>query len=200
MEPRPGLGNRPPVSAAKPPAGESRGFQILIGIGGFAALAAFMTLLWLGRHLPGFLGEWFGTLAGILTTPIFMEASFLVFGILLVMAINHWRRAREGDEFVYLDLAQGPGSELLPEQARWAIYPEAPLVPENPDLLSRAEGALEIGDHDSVIEALAAMTDDERNQPATLRLRARLARATGRTELAERLEALLDPDPPAGPA
>ncbi|HEY8990425.1 MAG TPA: hypothetical protein VIM46_00465, partial [Luteolibacter sp.] len=58
-----------------------------------------------------------------------------------------------------------------------------------PGLLAQAEGALAIGDFEATAEALAAMDEAELARPETRRLRIALARATGRDELARRLEA-----------
>lgn len=165
--------------------------QFLIGSGGIFVVFLIAGLIWYGRSLPGFAGECFALVAGIITTPFLMEASFIILGLLLVMLLNYWRLRRDGDEFVYLDQAEGPGSESLPDSARWAIYDNPPLDPVNPDLLARAEGALEIGDHEGAVEALASMTDSERESPPVLEFRIALARASGKEELAKRLEAKL---------
>lgn len=55
------------------------------------------------RFLPGLLGEWLGILAGIISTPVFLESSFFILGFSLVICINHWNRKRDGDEFVSLE-------------------------------------------------------------------------------------------------
>lgn len=52
---------------------------------------------------PGVLGEWFGMIAGLLSTPVFLEVSFFAIGLMIVVGVNHWRMKREGDEFVTLD-------------------------------------------------------------------------------------------------
>jgi hypothetical protein len=60
-----------------------------------------MLLGW--RFIPGWVGESVGTLAGIMSTPFFMEASFILIGLVIVLSLNTWRRNREGDELVFLD-------------------------------------------------------------------------------------------------
>lgn len=164
----------------------------MVGLGAIFVVCLIIAVIWHGRHLPGFVGEWFATVLGIITTPFLMEASFIALGLLIVMIINHWRMRREGDELVYLDQAEGPGSELLPESARWAVYEGDAPASDSPDLLTRLEGAMEIGDHDSAVELLGEMDESERSSAAVLELRLRLARETGKTELAERLRAMLD--------
>ncbi len=58
------------------------------------------------HHLPGVLGEWVGTMVGVMSTPFFLEGSFLVIGITIVMWINHRRQKRDGDELVFLEEKQ----------------------------------------------------------------------------------------------
>lgn len=140
-------------------------------------------------HLPGALGEWVGTMVGMLTTPFFMEASFLVLGLCVVVLVNHWRAKREGDDFVYLESVEGPDlPKNLPEHAKWAVFTEEPLAGESPSLLARAEGAMAIGDYAQVAELLGAMDAETLVAPEVLALRVSLARATGRPELADALE------------
>lgn len=161
-------------------------------LGGALAVLGLLVLvilcLWFGPRLPGLAGDFLGVLAGIVSTPFLMEASFLAFGVLVVLTINHWRRYREGDEFVHLERVDGPGTEQFPEAERWVVYREPPAQPVAPDLLSRAEGAFSIEDFEETAQLLAEMPAAERDSPRGRRLRIRLARATGRHELADRLE------------
>jgi Tfp pilus assembly protein PilF len=80
----------------------------------------------------------------------------------------------------------------LPEHAKFAVYREKPLPGEMPSLLAQAEGAMAIGDYNAAAEWIAAMSEAELKREATLSLRLQLAKATGRDELAERLEKVLD--------
>jgi len=166
--------------------------QVFIGLVVILLLSSLLILAWVARFMPGFLGEWFGVVSGLMTTPFLMESSLLFLGFVFVLGINHWRRLREGDECVYIERVDGPGSESLPEHERWAVFRDVPPAAEAPDLLSLAEGALEIGDPDGASEALAAMPAGQRARPEVLALRIRLARATGREALAQRLEAERD--------
>lgn len=166
--------------------------QVLGGVGAIFAVCALIGVIWFGRHLPGFVGEWFAMILGFITTPFLMEGSFMVLCLLIVMVINYWRLRREGDEFVYLEQAEGPGSEALPDSAKWAIYREAPLDPEFPAVLAQLEGFLAIDDHEAAVEALAAMEPAERESPPVMKLRIELAERSGKTELAARLKAQLE--------
>ncbi len=78
--------------------------QVLIAAVVLTAMTCGMVATLLGwRQVPGVLGEWLGTVVGIMSTPFFLEASFVVLGVLLVMVVNAVRRHREGDEFVSSD-------------------------------------------------------------------------------------------------
>jgi len=164
--------------------------QVVIGVSILIALTVMVPVTLISwRQLPGLFGEWIGTMIGIMTTPFFMEASFSLLGLLIVIILNHWRQHKDGDELVYLE--QVVASELpkdLPECAKWAIYNEKPLVGETPSLLTQAEGAFAIGDYSSAANLIGAMSQNELDHLDTLRLRLDLARATDHHDLADRLE------------
>lgn len=164
--------------------------QVAIGASILIGLAVVVSGLLMGwRLLPGLLGEWVGTMIGIMTTPFFMEASFATLGLVIVIALNHWRQHKEGDEFVYLEQVAGPDvPQNLPDQAKWAVYRQQPLDVEAPTLLTQAEGAFAIGDYPATAEWIGAMNGDELKQPDTLQLRLDLAKATGRTDLVKQLQ------------
>jgi hypothetical protein len=126
---------------------------------------------------------------GLATTPFLLEISFALFGLSLVLVINHLRQKKDGEELVYLEQVDDPAG--LPDHASWALYRNPPLAGEEPSLQAQAEGALAIGDHETAAECIAAMPDAELRQPETLALRIELARLTGRHEVAVELEALL---------
>lgn len=155
---------------------------IVLGVG---AVVSAVLLLW--PRIPGVFGEWLGLLAGVATTPFFMEASFAVLGLSLVLIINHWRQKKAGDELVYLEQVEPEAG--LPEHAAWAVFKDPPQDVEMPTALEQAEGAMAIGDHHAAGEILAAMTEDELRLPGTLAVRIELARASGLHNLARTLEA-----------
>ena len=165
--------------------------QIAIG----ASIIILLTLLVSGfllgwRLLPGLLGEWVGTLIGIMTTPFFMEASFAILGLVIVIGLNYWRQHKDGDEFVYLEQVSGPNlPKDLPEKAKWAVYRDKPMEVEKVSLLDQAEGAFEIGDYPAAVDSISAMSCEELKQPSTLRLRLELAKVTGRHDLVAQLQA-----------
>jgi hypothetical protein len=141
------------------------------------------------RYLPGLAGEWAGVVIGVMTTPFFMEASFVILGLVLVVALNSWKRKKAGEELVFLEQVDDPGlAAVLPDSAAWAIYPTEPLPGEIPSLREQAEGALAIGDFEQVGQCIADMDEAELRQRATLELRLALAKASGRHDLVPVLE------------
>ncbi len=164
--------------------------QIFAGAGILTVLTLLVTGTLLGwRHVPGLAGEWLGTMIGIMTTPFFLEGSFLILGLVTVVTLNGWKRQREGDEFVYLEEVTGPEVPAdLPDNAKWAVYKEMPLDVVEPSLSERAEGAMAIADYDAAGEWLGMMEREELVKPGILKLRIELAKATGRPDLAEDLE------------
>ena len=57
------------------------------------------------RHLPEIWSDWIGTIVGVMSTPFLLEASFIFIGLTIVVAINHWRQKRAGDDFVELEVS-----------------------------------------------------------------------------------------------
>lgn len=169
---------------------DERVIQVAVGAAILIAIGLVVPGVLLGwGHLPGILGEWIGTIIGVMTTPFFMEASFVILGFVIVISINHWRRTKDGDDFVYLEQVDGPDApETLPDQARWAIFRDKPLEAKRPTLIELAEGAFGIGDFVQTTEWIGLMGHDELKQPGTLALRLALAKATGRDDLLESLE------------
>ncbi len=169
---------------------ENRVKQIAIGAGLLMLLAALVCGALIGwGYLPGLLGEWIGTMIGVMTTPFFLEASFVIIGFTIVIAINHWRQTRDGEEFVYLEqIKSADVPKGMPDQAQWAVYREKPLAGEVPALREQAEGALAIGDLESAAELIGAMPEADLKLPEILALRLDLAKASGKRELAAELE------------
>jgi hypothetical protein len=88
---------------------ENRRKQIVGGISILVVMALVVCGTLVGwRYVPGLLGEWIGMIIGVMTTPFFMEGSFLVLGLIIVLGLNIWRRKREGDDFVDLEVLDEP--------------------------------------------------------------------------------------------
>lgn len=89
---------------------ESRGKQVLVGAAILFAVSGMVVGLLMGwRFIPGWVGESVGTVVGVMSTPFFMEASFALLGLLIVLGLNTWRRHRDGDELVFLAEISNPG-------------------------------------------------------------------------------------------
>ncbi|MCU0797632.1 MAG: dTMP kinase [Akkermansiaceae bacterium] len=84
----------------------SRVRQVVIGTGIIVVCGALIIALALLRQLPGFAGEFFGKIAGMLSTPLIMEGAIGLLGFLALLTFNHIRRLREGDDFVTLDVPE----------------------------------------------------------------------------------------------
>lgn len=164
--------------------------QVAIGVGIVLVVAVTVVGLLLGwRSLPGLLGQWIGTMMGIMMTPFFLEASFVILGFIIVIALNVWRRQKDGEELVYLEQIEGPGVPRdMPDQAKWAIFKDRPLKGGEPTLLEQAEGAFALGDYATTAEWISEMNADELHEPDALKLRRDLALATGKMERARELE------------
>lgn len=140
-----------------------------------------------GRFLPGLAGEWFARMGGFFTTPFFMEFGIFCLGFVALLTLNHWRQKREGDEFVYLEVVEDPPSDM-PAATRTVLYAETPSDPAPVPEIDRLEGAIDIGDFVQAGEILASMSETELAGAEVMQLRIRLARATEKNELAERLQ------------
>jgi len=75
--------------------------QVAIAVGILLAVACGVVGLWLGwMRIPGPVGEFVGMVVGIMSTPFFLEASFVIMGMLILMVVNAIQRQREGDLFL----------------------------------------------------------------------------------------------------
>lgn len=171
---------------------ENRSRQVLVGVVILLVISLSVCGALIGsRYMSGLLGEWLSLMIGIMTTPFFMEASFLIIGLIIVIGLNTWRRRKDGEELVYLERVDDAAVSGLPDHASWAVYERAPLQGEVPSLLIQAEGALAIGDHALAAELIGAMSGEEMKYPAVYELRIALAKDTGREDLARQLQAEL---------
>lgn len=169
---------------------ENRKQQVAVAAAILMTITVCAVTLLIGWHyVPGLLGEWLGVLAGIISTPFFMEGTFVILGIIIVYSLNHWRMKRDGDEFVYLEQVAGPDvPKNLPDQAKWVVYSQKPLPPVEVPLLAQAEGAVAIGNFETAAAVIASMSHDELSEEGVLEVRHALAVASGKGELAERLK------------
>ena len=84
---------------------DPRAKQVMVAIAIFVVLSVLIVAALVGwRLLPEVLANWIGTLVGVMSTPFFLEASFIFIGLCIVVAINHWRQKRAGDDFVEIEV------------------------------------------------------------------------------------------------
>ena len=158
-----------------------------VGFGLILVAAALVALIWLGTYLPGFAGELFSMVAGLMWTPLVLDLTIFLFGVILIVWLNSFLRAREGDEFVYLEQVEGPASADLPEEARTAVFPDRPERPESSPVLASIEGALALDDLSVATRLLYELPEEDLAAPEVLALRIQLARKRGDLERAGEL-------------
>ena len=140
--------------------------SLTVGTGLIFAAAGFIVLVWSGTFLPGFLGEAFSKLAGIMWTPVLLDISLFILGLTLVLWLNKYRLERDGDEFVYLEQVDGPDiPEDLPPEARSAIYKTAPQNLGDEPTLASIEGALALDDCAEATSLLLRLSPEARVPP-----------------------------------
>jgi len=186
------------ASPNEPSDDASRGRQLAIGLGILGVLILVVPAFYIvWRFVPGLFGEWLGVIAGVISTPFLLEIFFVVTGLIIVVGLNHLRHKRDGDEFVYLEQVQDPAAPAdLPEKSSFAIYRNRPLEGVEPSLTDAIEGALEIGDHKEATIRLSNLDEHTLKSPAVLALRLRLARETGKDDLAKRIESEMNASNP----
>jgi len=165
---------------------------LLIGLGLLLVAAGFIVLIWLGTFLPGFAGEAFSKMAGIMWTPVFLDLSLFLLGLSLVLWLNKYRLERDGDEFVYLEQVNDPEAPAnLPADARSALYKTAPETLGEEPTLAAIEGALALDDLKEATHLLLQLSAEALETPEALALRISLAQRNGKaSEAATLLETL----------
>ena len=159
---------------------------LLIGGGLILAAAGLLMLIWLGMFLPGFAGEVFRKMAGFLWTPLILDFSLFILGVILVLSLNWYIRVRKGDECVYLEQVEDP-PDGLPERARSAIFSEEPQPQGLGPKLAAIEGALALNDLSEATSLLFELPESHLEDSEVLALRIALARRKEHTGKADQL-------------
>jgi hypothetical protein len=160
--------------------------SLRIGLGLILAAALLIVLIWVGTYIPGFTGEIFSMIAGIMWSPFLLDVSLFFIGLVLILWLNNVRRLRDGDEYVYLEQVDDP-TAALPTEARSAVYRDKPGTPDPALPLAAIEGALELNDTGQAAQLLFALPEDQLEHPDVLALRIRLAEANGDKQAAAEL-------------
>jgi hypothetical protein len=77
---------------------------ILTGVLPILGVSAVILGIGLGGRLPGFPGEVFRMITGVMFTPIFLELTFAFLGFVAIFWINNLRLQRDGDDYVSLEI------------------------------------------------------------------------------------------------
>ena len=161
---------------------------LLVGFGLLLAAASVIVLIWLGTYLPGGFGEFFSLLAGIMWTPVLLDISLFLLGLIIVLWLNKYRLEKDGDEYVYLEQIDGPDLPGdLPAEARSAVYTSAPESLTEDPATAAIEGALSLGDNAEATRLLLALPSEKLETIDVLTLRIRLAQNSGKEEEARSL-------------
>ena len=125
-------------------------------------------------------------MAGFLWTPLILDFSLFILGVILVLSLNWYIRVRKGDECVYLEQVEDP-PDGLPERARSAIFSEEPQPQGLGPKLAAIEGALALNDLSEATSLLFELPESHLEDSEVLALRIALARRKEHTGKADRL-------------
>lgn len=82
----------------------------------FLVFIAGVSAVWqvseVGREL---LAKSFMTIAGYLATPFILETSAALFGLVVVLVYNEWRRGKDGPDWVEMEIKEDNAPELKTE-------------------------------------------------------------------------------------
>lgn len=116
-----------------------------------AGSTALMALLWLNATAREVAAQTALALVQFFTTPFVLEISLAIIGLGIVLAINHFRMRREGDEWVYLQKTSVPssssdGTEPPPHRLDAVVWGDKPMpFDQAGTALSVVEGFLAMG-------------------------------------------------------
>ena len=120
-------------------------------------------------------------LVGFFTTPFILETSLVLLGFSLVVLLNHWRRKKDGDGWVYL-AEDDPRTRDGQEPGRHDAVFANPPADEPAELeIEVIEGLLDLGSWDEAGQRLLALPEADYESPRALCARARLAEGLGRS-------------------
>lgn len=131
--------------------------------------------LWFGRiYLPGFAGEICGKIQGFCITPFFMEFLLIVFGLFMVLVINHFRQKWEGDELVYLEVVDDPTVQL-PAHSKSVILPQREDTGDPVEVIvASIEGALALNEVAEARDLFSQIPENKYSHPAVQALNQKL--------------------------
>lgn len=159
----------------------------LISFLGVFAVAAFVFLYPPAKELAW---ETSRIVFSLIFTPFLLEIFCVVVGLLIVIAINNHRRAKEmEDEWVYLheidpdvSLSETEMKDLpepLLRRIEGGSFVSKPVPVGAEERLAQIEGFLEIGELEEASAAMLAAPEDEIQSPGYLRVRIGLATLRG---------------------
>jgi hypothetical protein len=127
------------------------------------ALVAIVVLLKVSPTAREVAGESALTIFQIVTAPFILETTLALLGLLIVMAINHYRQQKEGDGWVYLQKQEPPpaadtGVMDPPHRHEAVVWGEKPApFDEAATELEVVEGYVDLGLADDALQELASL-------------------------------------------
>jgi hypothetical protein len=127
------------------------------------ALVAVMVLLKVSPTAREVVGESALTIFQIVTAPFILETTLALLGLFIVMAINHYRQLKDGDEWVYLQKQEPPpaadtGVMDPPHRHDAVVWTEKPAhFDEAATELEVVEGYVDLGLADDALQELASL-------------------------------------------
>lgn len=128
-------------------------------------------------YLEGFPKTVAEKIAGLISSPVIMELNFFFMGFFLLIAFNTFRRMREGDEYVYLEVVDEPSAKSsLPATKQITIYKDLPETFHGDlDLhIATIEGALDMKDTEQAFNLLMEFPQETLDTPQVKTLCQRL--------------------------
>ncbi|MBK1833802.1 hypothetical protein [Roseibacillus ishigakijimensis] len=139
------------------------------------AFAAGIVLIWVAGYLPGTVGRTFSLITGMLWTPTIMEPVLAVAALMAILILNHYRRQREGSEFVYLETVDGPAASQLPAESRAVTFADQPQPPSGEEVVAVVEGLVAMGDFRDAQRLMLELPPQLLEEEAMLAVRLQMA-------------------------
>ncbi len=170
---------------------ESSANTSLYAIAGFCIAAMLTVLVGFAVVAPDDFRLALAKIASFLVTPFILEPLLFVMFFTAVVLINRWRRNRDGDEWVYLMDDEVINQSTQRSGVHDAVFTSPPTVIDESVELEVINGLVDMGAIEDALERLAALSPECLDSEAGLHTRLKVAIASGKSELALRLQALL---------
>lgn len=123
----------------------------------------------------------------ILTTPFILETSLALLGLCLVIAINHYRQEKDGDEWVYLEqktpVPNAESNDDPPHRHDAVVWKDKPeIFDETATGLDMMEGYLDLGLAEDAMREWSSLSNDAKSSERAVALRRRALTMSGQND------------------